>query len=181
MSAPAEVLNIAASSAVLAMIRRGRTEGWLTLSGEAFRSWADLNDVTFDGTQPGVAPGRGAALIASAAHDAESDDSNALLTVPRDLILSLEKCQEHARVDRDYREVLESLGDFGRVGLSFNSLALPIPSSVRPVYQHSLMLDRHLAAPSCLSYLFKHQCCVHNCQNMLVCTQSSYSEFQTSF
>jgi hypothetical protein len=36
--------------------------------------------------------------------------------VPRDLILSQEQVLEQAKVDRDFRELLESLGDFGRVG-----------------------------------------------------------------
>lgn len=98
------------------MIRRGKTEGWLKLPQDAFLSWAMLNDVSFDRTVPGVIPGRGGALLAKEELDADEDMSNVLLTVPKDLILSLERVQEHAKTDKDFREVLESLGDFGRVG-----------------------------------------------------------------
>jgi len=65
---------------------------------------------------PGELPGRGGALLASEALNAGRDESNVLLTVPKDLVLSLERCQEQARYDRDYRGVLDSLGDFGKVG-----------------------------------------------------------------
>ena len=100
------------------MIRRGKAEGWLQLPPEALLPWAMLNDVSFDRTVPGFAPGRGGALLAKEDLDANEDMSNVLLTVPRDLILSLERVQEHAKVDKDFREVLESLGDFGRVGVA---------------------------------------------------------------
>lgn len=97
------------------MIRRGKTDGWLQLPSEAFLPWAMLNDVHFTRTVPGVVTGRGGALLAKERLDAASDASPVLLRVPRDLILSLERVQEHAKVDKDLREVLESLGDFGRV------------------------------------------------------------------
>ena len=97
------------------MIRRGKVEGWLQLPINALLPWAVLNDVTFDRIIPGFAAGRGGALLAKGDLDADKNISNVLLTVPRDLILSLERVQEHAKVDKDFREVLESLGDFGRV------------------------------------------------------------------
>ena len=100
------------------MIRRGKTEGWLQLPQNAFVPWALLNDVTFDRTVSGVVQGRGGALLAKEDLNADEDSSNILLTVPRDLIISLECVQDHAKVDKDFREVLESLGDFGRVGLA---------------------------------------------------------------
>ena len=103
------------------MIRRGRAAGWLQLPPEALVPWAKLNDVAFTHLDPGVIAGRGAALVArTCLPDAENagDGSQVLMTVPRDLILSLERVQEHAKVDKDFREVLESLGDFGRVGAS---------------------------------------------------------------
>ncbi|KAK5170381.1 uncharacterized protein LTR77_004968 [Saxophila tyrrhenica] len=97
------------------MIRRGKTEGWLRLPPGAFLPWAALNDAQFYRTAPGNFPGRGGALLAEHDLDAEKDDSNVLLTVPKDLVLSLERCQEQARYDRDYREVLDSLGDFSKL------------------------------------------------------------------
>jgi len=101
------------------MIRKGRAAGWLQLPPEALVPWAKLNDVAFTHLDPDVIAGRGAALIASTSlPDAEKvgDGSQVLMTIPRNLILSLERVQEHAKVDKDFREVLESLGEFGRVG-----------------------------------------------------------------
>lgn len=106
------------------MIRRGKAEGWLQLPSEALLPWAMLNDVAFDRTVPGRADGRGGALLAKEDLNADNEEeSRLLITVPRDLILSLERVQEHAKVDKDFREVLESLGDFGRVGESFNNFS----------------------------------------------------------
>jgi hypothetical protein len=101
------------------MIRRGKAEGWLTIPSDAVLPWAMLNDVEFNKSVPGIVSGRGGALLAK--EDVQVSEGQAeltvLLTVPKDLVLSLERCQEQAKFDRDYREVLESLGDFGRVGI----------------------------------------------------------------
>ena len=121
----AEVVETSCSTALLAavsninMIRRGKMKGWLQLPQDAFLPWTSLNEVTFDRTVPGSIPGRGGALLARDDLNADEDMSNVLLTVPADLILSLERVQEHAKVDKDFREVLESLADFGRVGLTW--------------------------------------------------------------
>jgi hypothetical protein len=106
------------------MIRRGKTEGWLQLPSNAFHAWATLNDVKFNRTVPGTISGRGGAILAKKDVEADHQESDVLLTVPNDLILSLERCEEHARVDRDYREVLESMGEFGRVGITFHSFIM---------------------------------------------------------
>lgn len=102
------------------MIRRGKAEGWLQLPPQALLPWAMLNDVSFERAIPGVVKGRGNALLAKEDLDASKDDTNVLVTVPRDLILSLERVREYAKVDRDFREVLDSLNDFGRVGDSLS-------------------------------------------------------------
>ena len=98
------------------MLRQGKTQGWLSLPSQAFSPWAHLNGVRFHEVKPGHIEGRGSALIASKAVINTADGAECLLTVPKDLILSLEQILEQAKVDRDFREVLESLGDFGRVG-----------------------------------------------------------------
>lgn len=99
------------------MIRCGKTEGWLQLPKEAFLPWATLNDVDLKRTIPGKIPGRGGALLAKEPLRAQADESNVLMRVPRDLVLSLERVQEHAKVDKDFREVLDSLESFGRVSV----------------------------------------------------------------
>ena len=98
------------------MLRRGKAEGWLQLPSNALLPWAMLNDVTFDRTVPGIVEGKGGALLAKEDLDADTDNLRVLLTVPRDLILSAERVQEHAKVDGDFREVIESLGEFSMVG-----------------------------------------------------------------
>jgi len=110
------------------MIRDGKAEGWLKLPTEALLPWALLNHVAFNRVVPGVAVGRGGALLASRdLSDGNDDEDGTLMTVPGDLILSLEHVLEHAKVDKDFREVLDSLGDFGRVGLI---LLFPLSLSV---------------------------------------------------
>lgn len=107
------------------MLRRGKSQGWLSLPAEAFNPWAHLNGVRFHEVKPGQIAGRGSALLASKAVVNSPDGAECLLTVPKDLILSLEQIQEQAKVDRDFRELLESLGDFGRVGLHFPLTFIP--------------------------------------------------------
>lgn len=99
------------------MIRRGKAVGWLTLPSEALLPWAMLNEVSFDRTVPGTAVGRGGALLAKDSLNATQDENQVLLTVPRDLILSRERVKEHTKIDKDFREVFESLGNFAMVGL----------------------------------------------------------------
>ena len=98
------------------MLRRGKSQGWLSLPPEAFNPWAQLNGVRFHEVKPGHVAGRGSALLATKTITNSPEGAECLLTVPRDLILSQEQVLEQARVDRDFRELLESLGDFGRVG-----------------------------------------------------------------
>ena len=99
------------------LIRQGKDEGWLQLPPDAFASWASLNDVVFKCVHPGAIPGRGGALLATRDLDLPgADGAEPLMVVPNDLIMSLERVQQHAKVDQDFREVLESLGEFGRVG-----------------------------------------------------------------
>lgn len=97
------------------MIRRGKKEGWLALTEDAFLPWAKMNDVSFDHTVPATITGRGRALQANRDLN-EADEDTVLLTVPKDLVLSLERIKEHAKADQDFKKVLDSLNDFGQVG-----------------------------------------------------------------
>lgn len=112
------------------MLRQGKSQGWLSLPPQAFTPWAHLNGVQFHDVKPGHIAGRGSALIASKAVTNSAEGAECLLTVPKDLILSLEQILEQAKVDRDFREVLESLGDFGRVGHHHVSYTTPDHKSV---------------------------------------------------
>ena len=99
------------------MIRGGKEQGWLSLPIETLPSWALLNDVTFNGVTVGLQRGRedrGSTVIARKDLTAEAL-TTPLIVVPRDLILSMERVRKHAKYDRDFREVIEALGEFGRV------------------------------------------------------------------
>nr|POE49223.1 hypothetical protein CFP56_32373 [Quercus suber] len=100
------------------MIRDGKNEGWLSLTPDNFLTWAEMNQVDFSATRPGSVVGKGTALLSR--HIVKCDDSASelpcLLEVPEHLILSFERVCDHAKIDRDFREVLDSIGEFGRVG-----------------------------------------------------------------
>ena len=115
------------------MLRQGKSQGWLTLPPEVFNPWAQLNGVKFHDVKPGRIAGRGSALIASKAVTNSAEGAECLLTVPRDLILGQEQILEQARVDRDFREMLESVGDFGRVGSRHSFLPRFVSVSVLQV------------------------------------------------
>ena len=101
------------------MIERGRAEGWLKLPVSAFQPWANLNGAVFNGVKVGPLPGyedRGSTVIAE--RDLSGGDEDPLMVVPRDLVLSLEGVQNHAKSDKNLQELLDALGDHGRVSSS---------------------------------------------------------------
>ncbi|KAF2126801.1 SET domain-containing protein [Dothidotthia symphoricarpi CBS 119687] len=96
------------------MIRRGRTEGWLKQPIEALPRWAAFHGVSFEGIRIGPLPGfenRGSTVIAD--RELEGGKVEPLLVVPRDLIISRQNIEVLAKADRNLREVLDVLGDFG--------------------------------------------------------------------
>lgn len=108
------------------MIRDGKQRGWLSLPVDTLPVWAAFNSVSFDGVNIGPLPGkedRGSTVIAK--RSLKGHDEPPLMTIPRDLILSLDRIQEHAKSDSDFRAVLDGLDEFGRVGFAF----LPSPLS----------------------------------------------------
>lgn len=100
------------------MLRRGRREGWLSITEDVFQAWAALNQVDFGLVSPGNLPQRGGALLARRTITQNKDEARLvqLLSVPNDLILGLDRVVEHTKFDSSFREVLESLGDFVIVG-----------------------------------------------------------------
>lgn len=82
--------------------------------------WAELNNVTSSSIQ--VAPivdGKGLGLISSAEI---LKGNEVLVTVPQDLVLSLERVWVLAKSDTHLREVLESVGEYSRVACPSASL-----------------------------------------------------------
>nr|POF08178.1 set domain-containing protein 8 [Quercus suber] len=135
------------------MIRRGKTDGWLALTPDAFRIWADTNDVEFSVTRPGVIAGKGTALLANRVveHcDESASNLPVLLKVPSPLILALEAVHAHAKVDRDFRErELETIKTFG----AEHPVEITVPAIQVPV--HLLMMLRRLVVLSSSSYSSK--------------------------
>jgi hypothetical protein len=99
------------------MIRRGREQGWLVNNVNSLRAWAQINGVSFDGITFDIVENRGTGLLAD--RDLKGGVEGPLMVVPRDLILSRERVEIQAKSDRWLREVLDALGEFGRVGTYF--------------------------------------------------------------
>ena len=95
---------------------------------EALPAWAKFNSVAIDGVLFGHMKSesdgidKGAAVVAAreqsgagAEKAGNVDRENVLIRVPSEVILSLEGVANYMKSDRYLREVLETLGDFGRV------------------------------------------------------------------
>jgi hypothetical protein len=98
------------------MIKRGREEGWLKEPIATLPIWATFHGVKFNDVKIGPLPGfeeRGSTVIA--ARGLQGGSVEPLLVVPKELIISRENIELLARSDRHLREVLEAIGDFGRV------------------------------------------------------------------
>jgi hypothetical protein len=98
------------------MIRRGRQEGWLKEPIEALPTWATFHGVKFNNVKVGPLPGfeeRGSTVIA--ARELQGIDAEPLLVVPKDLIISRANADLFAKADRHLQQVLDAIGEFGRV------------------------------------------------------------------
>ncbi|KAF2181986.1 SET domain-containing protein [Zopfia rhizophila CBS 207.26] len=97
------------------MIRMGRAEGWLRRPINALPTWAKFNGVTFNGIRVGPMPGlehQGSTVIAK--RDLSGGKEDALMVVPKELIVSRQNIELFAKSDQHLREVLDAVGDFGR-------------------------------------------------------------------
>jgi hypothetical protein len=103
---------------VAMLIRQGKAEGWLQADTATIRVWLRHNGVKFGAIEPKIVEGRGTALVASEDLRSSSTVSQEILTIPKDMVLSIETVHSHALFDQDLKEVVESLGDWGRVCLS---------------------------------------------------------------
>lgn len=85
------------------------------LSIEDLPSWARLNGVNFLNVKPSKIEGKGFGLVASQTLTLSADDEGAkddapLIRVPRDLILSADSVSEYAKIDQNFRQLLEAVG-----------------------------------------------------------------------
>ncbi|EHK45183.1 uncharacterized protein TrAtP1_003423 [Trichoderma atroviride] len=80
---------------------------------EAFPAWALLNDVEFKSAEVRSIEGKGFGLVAKKDIPGVSDDSSsteAIIRIPRDLVLSAEAVEAYAKVDQHFRQLLEVAG-----------------------------------------------------------------------
>ncbi|THD00520.1 hypothetical protein EYZ11_000084 [Aspergillus tanneri] len=87
-------------------------------------SWTKLNGIIVNGVafqklQTEDVVDKGTAIVATedtSSEDAEANESDSivLLSIPSDMILSLQSVENHAKSDHHLREVLDAVGDFGR-------------------------------------------------------------------
>ncbi|TID18318.1 SET domain-containing protein [Venturia nashicola] len=100
------------------MIRRARQSGHLTLPISSLQPWAQFNGVTFNGIKCDSIPGSGSGVVADrdlkGASEEDGSGEAPLMTIPKELVLSLERVKMFALADRDLSEVLEAMGEFGR-------------------------------------------------------------------
>ena len=88
---------------------------------EQLRAWATLNDVKFNDTRIERITNHdgqheGAGLFAARDFETSHDFETFLLSVPHELVLSLDLVHDYAKSDGHLRDVLEAVGEFGRVG-----------------------------------------------------------------
>lgn len=88
----------------------------------ALPAWCKLNDVSFldVSIQELGTKGYGIAAEKALSSEKETFDIPALLLVPKDLILSREFIDEHAKVDQHFRQLLEATG--GKVAIPLVSI-----------------------------------------------------------
>jgi uncharacterized membrane protein YidH (DUF202 family) len=90
---------------------------------EALPAWQRLNGIVATGVafqklgSDEHGADKGSAIVATEAKSSSENDAipQILLQIPADLVLSLETVHNHAKSDRYLRDVLEAIGDFGRV------------------------------------------------------------------
>lgn len=79
---------------------------------EAFPAWCSLNDVSFIDVKVVNIDGKGYGLVAE--RDLMNDEDNVevptLISIPKDLVLSVAAVEEYAKVDQNFRQLFEAAG-----------------------------------------------------------------------
>ena len=78
---------------------------------EAFLPWALLNDVELSRAAVQDVKGKGLGLVATGdSHHDDAASTAVYVRVPKDLILSRECVEDYAKVDQNFRQLLEVAG-----------------------------------------------------------------------
>lgn len=108
------------------LFQRGKAEGWLHLDLAQTQEWARMSGISFSAASATRIPGRGIGLTA----DRDLTAFAEVLSVPEDLVLSVDAIKQHAQFDSDFRELFDSLGASATVGaLYFLSRAFKLASN----------------------------------------------------
>lgn len=119
---------------------------------DALPAWARLNGVNFLNVELQQIDGKGLGLVATqrlsltAGHEGAKDDAP-LLKVPRDLVLSTGTVDLYAKVDQNFRRLLDA------AGRQVNTTTLISPNSQSPTWNirlrgRTVFQGRHLAIPT---------------------------------
>ncbi len=73
-------------------------------------AWCMLNNITFAGVCVADMEARGLGLIAEKNLNDENDKLPALLTIPKELVLSAAGIEENAKENKDFRQLLDVAG-----------------------------------------------------------------------
>jgi len=71
-------------------------------------AWCALNDVKFRNVKIEEVEGRGYGLVADA--DLSPSGADAMLEIPHDLVLSAQAVEDYAKIDQNFRGLLEKAG-----------------------------------------------------------------------
>lgn len=81
---------------------------------DRLETWANFNGIVLSNIRVKSTEDKGTGLYART--DDHPREDATLITVPKDLVLSLSLVEEYAKADRHLREVLDAVGEFGWVG-----------------------------------------------------------------
>lgn len=81
------------------------------LSIASLPAWVKMNHIKLNGILVQDIPHKGSGLVVTS----PTQESSLLVSVPKDLVLSIENIWIFAKADKQLREVLEAMGDYARV------------------------------------------------------------------
>jgi hypothetical protein len=106
------------------------------LAVEYFEAWAKFNGVEFKNTRveritTPEGQHKGAGVFVTEDFETSHDPEAILLSVPHDLVLCKDLVHDYAKSDVHLHEVLEAVGEFGRVGEMYAIWSISLQSHTR--------------------------------------------------
>ena len=121
-----------------------------TLPVTTLPAWSRLTNVVLDGVAiSSLDNGKGSGIVATKDLGKESVT---LMTVPRDVVLSLETIWEYAKSDHHLHDILEAVGEFARVGVMLTSVSNLANQHGIDATRSDLDLSAHPSDIQCFRY-----------------------------